>query len=187
MLKKLFSKKTQDYTYAIGFFFIFSFFIFYVIKPNLITVFEINAKIEQFKRINIVYGEQIDKVIEIQSALEENRDDFTLINKAIATKPEVNKVLSDLDISTEGSRLTSERINTFDIDLKDKESALKLKSFIINMELKGTFDDTMAFIKKIYEQRRLKLIEELELARDEKESSPSSILKIKLEVGGYYL
>lgn len=186
IIKKLFSKKTQDYTYAIAFFFIFSFFVFYIIRPNLITVFEINTKIEQLKTINKLYGEQIDKIVEVQSSFEENRDDFFLLKEAIASKPEVNKLLSDVDVSSEGSRLTSERIAVSDINLKDKGSINKLKSFVINMNLIGAFDDTIAFINKIYNQRRLKSIPELELTRGQ-ESSESANLNIRLEIEGYYL
>ena len=45
----------------------------------------------------------------------------------------------------------------------------------------------MAFVKKVYGQRRLKLIPNLELARDKNESSPGANLKIKLQIEGYYL
>ena len=186
IIKMLFSKKTQDYTYAIAFFLIFSFFIFYIIRPNLITVFEINTKIEQLKSINKLYGEQIDKIVEVQASLEDNRDDLFLLKEAIATKPEVNKLLSDVDVASEGSKLTSEHISVTDINLKDKGSVNKLKSFIVNMNLLGTFEDTLVFINKIYNQRRLKLLPELEIARGQV-SSESATLNIRLEVEGYYL
>lgn len=187
IIKKLYAKKTQDYTYTIAFFFIFSFFIFYIIRPNLLTVFETNSKIQQLEKINRQYEEQINKVIETQSVFEENREDFLLLDQAIGPRPEINKMLSDVVVSTEEGSLTSDRIDVFDVNLKDKGSTAKLKSFTINMSLKGTFEDTMAFVNKIYEQRRLKLIPELELARDKNESSPGANLKIKLQVEGYYL
>jgi len=152
-----------------------------------LTVFETSSKIQQLEKINRLYEEQINKVIEIQSVFEQNREDLLLLDQAIGPKPEINKVLSDVVTSTDESALTSERIDVFDINLKDEGSTAKLKSFTINMSLLGTFEDTTAFIKKIYEQRRLKLIPELELARDKSESSPGATLKIKLQVEGYYL
>ncbi|OGK25046.1 hypothetical protein A3A46_04190 [Candidatus Roizmanbacteria bacterium RIFCSPLOWO2_01_FULL_37_13] len=187
IVKKLYTKKTQDYTYTIAFFLIFSFFIFYIIRPNLLTVFETNSKIQQLDKINRAYEEQINKVIETQSVFEENREDFILLDQAIGPKPEINKMLSDVVVSTEESTLTSERIDVFDINLKDKDSIAKLKSFTINISMAGTFEDTMAFVKKVYGQRRLKLIPNLELARDKNESSPGANLKIKLQIEGYYL
>ena len=187
IIKNLFSKKTQDYTYTIAFFFIFSFFVYFIIRPNLIKVFEITTKIEQLKNINKNYGEEIDKIVNIQSELELNRDDFGLLKEAIAAKPDVNKVLYDVLVSSDEGNLRFDRAVVSDINLKDKGSADKLKFFIINMNLAGTFEDTMAFIERIYNQRRLKLIPEFELAREEKESSDSGALKIRLEVEGYYL
>lgn len=187
IIKKLFSKKTQDYSYTIAFFFTFSFFVFFVIRPNLITVFEIITKIEQLKKINSIYGKEIDKIVEVQSDLEENRDDFILLKEAIAIKPEVNKVLYDVDVSTDESKLKSVRIDVSDINLKDIGLNDKLKLIEIDMNLQGTFDDTLDFIKKIYKQRRLKLIPELQLERLIETSTESGNLKIRLEVEGFYL
>ena len=156
-IKKLFDKKTKDYTYTITFFVIFSFFVFAVIRPNLITVFEIN------------------------------RDNMYLLDEAISTQPEVNKVLFDVNISSDGGKLRSEKVTVSDINLKDKGSANKLKSFMLNMSLFGSFEDAMDFIKKIYAQRRLKLIPQMELGRPLDESTGSAELKIRLEIEGYYL
>ena len=184
--KKLLNKKTQDYTYAIAFFLIFSFFIFYIIRPNLITVFEIKTKIEKLKEINNLYGKQIDKIIEIQSKIESNREDFVILKEAIAEKPEVNKMLSDIDVSLEENKLQSDSITVSDINLKDTGSLNKQKSLIIDMDLLGTFSDTTEFIKKIYSQRRLKYVPSIELSQ-ENETSDSAKLKIKLEIEGFYL
>lgn len=186
-IKKLFDKKTKDYTYTIAFFVIFSFFVFAVIRPNLLTVFEISAKIKQLSEVDKIYGSQIDKIIEVQSIFEINREDMYLLNEAISIQPEVNKVLFDVNVSSDGGRLRSERIMVSDINLKDKGSANKLKSFMVNMNLFGSFEDTMEFMKKIYAQRRLKWVPEFEMGRDNKESSDSADLKIRLEVEGYYL
>jgi len=186
-IKKLFDKKTKDYTYTITFFVIFSFFVFAVIRPNLITVFEINAKIKQLGEVDKIYGGQIDKIIGVQSVFEINRDNMYLLDEAISTQPEVNKVLFDVNISSDGGKLRSEKVTVSDINLKDKGSANKLKSFMLNMSLFGSFEDAMDFIKKIYAQRRLKLIPQMELGRPLDESTGSAELKIRLEIEGYYL
>lgn len=187
LVKKLLTKKNKDYTYTIFFFLIFSFFVFYVIRPNLLSVFEANTKIEKLKQINKTYEDQIDKVIEVQTILEENREDFSYLNEAISAKPEVNKVLSDVDVSSSGSKLISQRIDVSDINLKDRGSFGKLKSFIVNLSLQGEFTDGLSFFRKIYSQRRLKLAEDVLFNRSEKESSRSSTLDIKFQIEGYYL
>ncbi len=187
LVKKLFAPKNRDYTYTIFFLLIFSFFIFYVIRPNLISVFEANTKIKQLKQINKTYEDQIDKIIDVQSILEENREDFGYLNEAISAKPEVNKVLSDVDVSSSASKLVSQRIDISDINLKDRGAFRKLKSFDVNLSLRGDFEDGLSFLRKIYEQRRLKLAQEATFSRPEKEASQSSSLEIKFQVEGYYL
>ncbi len=187
ILSKLFSKKNKDYTYVTAFFFVFSFFIFFIIRPNLISVFEAKVRIDELDKVNDIYNQQIDKIIEVQSLFETNRDQFDYLNQAIASKPEVNKVLSDVDLSSAESRLISKRMNVSDINLKDKGTLQKLKSFIVEIALEGQFEDMMAYINKIYEQRRLKLIPAFQMGKDTTESSASSALDIKLEIEGYYL
>ena len=188
VIKQLFRGKTKDYSYTVAFFLIFSFFVFYVIRPNLITVFEIKAKIKQLKEIDKKFADQIEKIIEVQAEFEGSRDDLDLLQEAISRQPEVNKVLSDLNVSSGESKMVAERIVVSDINLKDKGTAKKIKTFIINMNLAGTFDDTTAFITRIYNQRRLKHIPLLEISRQSNLSTQSAtLLKIKLEVEGYYL
>ena len=103
-IKKLFEKKAKDYTYTVAFFVIF-FLFSAVIRPNLITVFEINAKIRQLSEVDRIYGEQIDKIVGVQSIFEASRDDMYLLNEAISTQPEVNKVLFDVNVASDGSSL----------------------------------------------------------------------------------
>ncbi|OGK16075.1 hypothetical protein A2774_01750 [Candidatus Roizmanbacteria bacterium RIFCSPHIGHO2_01_FULL_39_12c] len=188
LIKQLSDKKTKDYTYTVAFFLLFSFFVFYVIRPNLITVFEIKTKIKKLQEIDQLYADQITKIIEVQAAFENSREDLKLLQEAISRQPEVNKVLFDVNVSTDESKLIAERIVISDINLKDKGTANKLRSFIINLNLSGNFEDTLAFIRKIYNQRRLKLIPLLELTRQTNQSTQSAeLLKIKLEVEGFYL
>lgn len=187
ILKKLLSQKNKDYTYAIAFFLIFSFFILFIIRPNLVSVFEANNKIEELHTLDTFYNTQIDKIIELQTTLEENRDNMLLLNQAIAKKPEVNKILSDVDISSQEGGLVTSGITVSDINLKEKEDGDKLKSFTLNMNFNGDFQNSVSFIKKIFDQRRLKTISNLDISRDEKESSESSKLQITMMILGYFL
>lgn len=187
ILKKLLSQKNKDYTYVITFFLIFSFFILFIIRPNLVSVFEANNKIEELHTLDTLYNTQIDKIIELQTTLEENRDNMLLLNQAIANKPEVNKILSDVDISSQEGGLLTSGITVSDINLKEKEDGDKLKSFTLNMDFKGDFQSSVSFIKKIFDQRRLKTISNLDISRDEKESSESSKLQITMMILGYFL
>lgn len=195
ILKKLFSKKTKDYTYAIIFFLIFSFFIVFVIKPNVVAILEANRKIEELTVTDSFYEEQILKIVNIQSLLEANRTDLSLLDEAFSRSPQVNKVLSDVGASATDAQASIEKINIEDINLKDIAPASQLRSMEIGVDLKGNFISSLLFIQSLYGQRRLKSLKEVAIERADRdiigqqEATPSAAnqLKIRLKIDGYYL
>jgi len=187
VLKKIFSKRAKDYSYAIGFFLISSFFILAVIRPNILSVFVAQQKIQQLEKLNGVFDKQINNVISIQSTIEQYRDDFFLLKEAVPQAPQVNKILSDLNNAIGNNHLAVDKINIGEVNLKDVGTGEKLKSVAIHSELTGKFEDLSHLISDLYDQRRLKVIKKMTVAKDEKEASDSSQLKIQLDVEGYYL
>ncbi|MCX7880943.1 MAG: type 4a pilus biogenesis protein PilO [Patescibacteria group bacterium] len=186
-IKELLKKNGKDYTYAVIFFLIFSFFLFFVIRPNIILIFKANSEIENLKRVDNFYEVKIQKIIELQQIIEENRDDFRLLNKAITRKPEVNKVLFDLTQLIEKNKLIINKINVIDINLKSNFLLSQLKKVSFKMELTGSFNDFNNFIKEIHRQRRAKTVKNILINKKEQESSESASLIFDLEVEGYYL
>jgi len=191
ILKQLSTPKTKSYSYAIIFFLIFSFFAYFIIRPNLISVFESKGKIEGLQKDNLRYQREIDKIIEIQTILEQHRDEFVYLSDAITTKPKVNKVLSDIYGAAIENKLEPDRIDVSDVNLKEKGIEGKLKAFTVTVDTTGNFEDGVAFLKKIYEQRRLKLLTNGGIGKVETEeeasASANSSLKLKLEIEGFYL
>jgi Tfp pilus assembly protein PilO len=186
-LKKLFSKRAKDYSYAIVFFLIFSFFILAVIRPNILSVFVAQQKIQKLEKLNEAFDKQINNVISIQSTIEQYRDNFFLLKEAVSRAPQVNKILSDLNNAIGNNHLTVDKINIGEVNLKDVGTGQKLKSVAIHSDLSGKFEDINNLISDLYGQRRLKVIKKMTVGKDEKEASDSSQLKIQLDVEGYYL
>lgn len=189
LVKKLLSKKTKDYSYAIAFFLIFSFFLIAVIRPNILSVFSSGQRITQLEKQNKFYDSQIANIINIQSSLEANRDNLYLLKEAIAQSPQVNKVLGDINLILEKNKLTVDKINIGEINLKDAGGVQKLKAVSFQADVTGTFEDLRRLIDDLYGQRRLKLINDLVVSnsKDDKGASDSSHLKMKLNIEGYYL
>lgn len=187
ILDKIFTKKNKDYTYIILFFLIFSFFVFFAIRPNLLSVFSANSEIKKLKGTDEIYESQIMRIIDIQSLLETTRNDLPLISEAMPYYPQVNKVISDIERLTVKNKMTTLKMNILNIELKDlnKKNDL-LKKIGVEMELEGSFDNTRALIKDIENQRRLKFIKELSIKNTE-ESSGSAKLNIQLKIESYYL
>lgn len=187
VLKKLFTKKTRDYTYAIAFFFIFSFFVFFVIRPNILSVVSAQAKIEQLRLVNSVYDGQIEKVINLQSVLESSREDLQILRQAIASSAEVKKLFSDIYVSIEESKLESEKIELGDVSLKKtRNNQNTIKSLTVKVNVNGDFEGFMEFMNNIYNQRRLKRTKSFSISHGD-DSTQSARLKMKIEVEAFEL
>ncbi len=182
---KIITQKAKDYTYAIGFFLTFSFFIIFVIRPNLINVFSSASQIEELKKIENVYDAQIDTILLIQADLEKYRPDLIYVDEAIAGSPLVNKVLSDINAAAVDNSIDVVRLDVHDINLKSTDKP-DLRGIKVEMDCTGTFDEAYAFLQDITNQRRLKVANEVAIARDS-EATDSANLNITLQLEGYYL
>jgi len=186
LIEKLMTKKNKDYTYIILFFLIFSFFVFFAIRPNLISVFSANSEIKTLTETDAIYEAQINKIIDIQSLLEATRNDLFVMDQAMPYSPEINKIVEDLEKLTAKNKLETEKIDIANIDLKNVQNN-ELKQIKIEAEVIGDFEEIHSFINDLESQRRLKEIKEIEIQTDTTEASKGSELKIKLQIESYYL
>jgi len=187
VIKRLFTKKNKDYSYAIAFFLIFSFFTLFVIRPNILSVFQANLKIENLKKTNAVYEYQIQNIINAQTVLVDARDDLKLLDEAATSKPQVNQVIGDITKTTEKNNLVINKLSLVDVNLKDISRSDQFKPLTFDLGLTGNFEDYFKLMKDFYDQRRIKLLKNIVINKAEAESTNSGELQIELEVEGYYL
>lgn len=186
-LRKLITQRTKDYSYAIAFFFTFSFFVLFVIRPNLVNVFGSFAQIEELKKVENVYDEQIKTILLIQADMEQYRPQLELVNQAVPSTPVVNKVISDLTLAAEKHAIGIDTLEVQDINLKSANER-QIEAIKVAMECRGTFEEIHNFLTEMRLQRRLKSVKELVIARDlENVATDSADLVIKMQIEGYYL
>lgn len=186
-LKKILNPKIKDYSYAVAFFLIFAFFTYFVIRPNLLSIFKSLNKITELRTTNAFYDIQVKKIIDLQTNLESARDDLHYLDEAMPVYPQVNKVFGDIRNLAEKNSLLIERINFDNINLKDNKTAKAAKNFKLEFKASGSFESTRSFLKDLHDQLRLKTISEMNLVKENTASSESSQLKIELIVNSYYL
>ncbi len=185
---KFFTRKKKDYTYAIAFFLIFSFFSYFIIRPNLLSVFEANLRIQDLKKTNAFYETQIENIITAQSILIEARNDLEILDRAVTKKPQINELLHDITETALKKNLELDKLDLTNVNLKDIGYSDHLKTVIISTEALGGFNDYFESIKDWYNQIRLKLLKNIEITkREDKEATPSGKLKISFEIESYYL
>lgn len=182
--KSIFKKKGADYIFVVFFLLIFSVFINFAIKPSLTTAYSLKKEEVDLTKIDKVYEEKIGNITLIQTQIEENRENLPLLNQSVSEKPEVNKIIEDIKKIADKNTLLIRNANITNIDfIKSNEEK---QSVELKMEATATFENLKQFMTDISSQRRLKLIDSLEISRDT-ESSNSGNLNINLTIDGYYL
>ncbi|MFH0773213.1 MAG: hypothetical protein V1922_02785 [bacterium] len=185
--RKLLVKKATDYSYTILFFISFAFFTFFVIRPNVLTILSLQEESGKLHILDNGYENVINKIVTIQSFLEENGKDLYLLDEALPTLPKINKLVVDsqYSASSSGMNLTAMSINK--VDLRDTQKKKVRRQISITLEGEADFVQSKDFIAHIINDRRLKMIKQITFNRDDKKGSESGSLKLLLEVEGYYL
>lgn len=187
LIKQFTSKKAKDYTYGIIFFLIFSFFIFFVIRPNLVNVFSLQEELGKLQIMDTGYENVIKKIINIQTFLETNRSDLYLLDQAVSSTPQINKLVQDIEAAASASGIIVTQINISKIDLKDKTVRTKKNILTVNIATHTGFGEARDFVNNLISERRLKTLKSITLDRNEKSASSSAELDIKIDLEGYYL
>lgn len=180
-------KKATDYSYTILFFLSFSFFTFFVIRPNIVTILSLQEEAGRLKILDAGYENVIRKIVDIQTFLETNRENLYLLDEALPSSPNLNKIVDDTQYAASGSALNLTAMTINKVDLKDTERKTEEKSVIINIEADGTFVQTKNFISEALNDRRLKNIRRIVLDQDTVAGSSSGNLKLLIDVEGYHL
>jgi Tfp pilus assembly protein PilO len=188
LLKKVINPRFRDYSYAITFFIIFSFSVYFLIRPTILSIVKSKVKVEELRKINDFYDTQVKKIIDLQTNLEAVRDDLHYVEEAIPIYPQVNKVFGDLKNTAAKNNLLIEKLNFDNINLTDNKVAKEAKKFELDLKAMGSFEDTKAFLEELTNQLRLKTVGEMSLTKESNVSaSESSQLKIEILINSYYL
>jgi Tfp pilus assembly protein PilO len=182
IVRKLTSEKTRDYTYLIIFFLIFSFFVFFAIRPSVITAVNISREEAELRRINATYEAIIANVVNIQTELQTFQAKIQYLTDAIPPKPNLNKLFADIERNAQRNSVTLTRSDIENVKFY-KEAGLG--NLEIDLEGTATFDNFKSFMKDLSQERRIKFIKNIQL--DKTPGTASADLKIIFKITGFYL
>jgi len=186
--RRLLGRKIKDYSFSIGFFLIFSFFIIFVIKPNISLIFSLQKQKSELTNLDNNYQAVIMSIVDVQSKLENARDNLYLLTEAIPAVPDIGGLVNDVSKSASNAGLIITKFNIDQVDLKHENSdKANFSGVKISLEGESDFKQAQAFINRLLDQRRLKKIRRLTIANGLPASSGSAALKVQFELDGYYL
>lgn len=187
ILSALRNQKTKDYSLVIIFFLVFSFFIFFAIRPNILTIFSLQKEREELKKVDANYEDVIMSIVQTQTLLEQYRDKLGYLDDSLPLAPQVNKVVDDIrqSASQSGTILSQMQVST--LSLKEDADIDKLQFFELSMSTPSDFGDIKSFVDILIAQRRLKVLKRIIMNKSNPESTQSGQLGTQLQIDNYYL
>ena len=195
LLQLLSNKEVRKYGFDITFFVMFSFFLIFAIRPNLITAFSLQKELQDLKIKNKESEAVILQVVNYQSTLEEYRDKIPLLDQAVPSTPTIAQVVDEIRKSASDSGILLHAVSVESIDLKgEQESEVQtqqsdaineeptqeatkgINSFSITISGVANINQANVFLDKLMNQRRLKKIDSVTLTQEENGSTSIVII-----------
>lgn len=187
ILKHFFNKKAQSYGYVVVFLVIFSFFIIFIIKPNINLVFQLNKEKNYLELLDKSYENVIIEIVNLQSEMEKIRPNIDVIDQSLPNQVEIDKVVDDLQKAASASSVSARKVNFSSFSLINKSTDRKLKGIQFNIDFLSSFKNFSNYMKFLLNQRRLKGINQIIFDKSLNISSDSANLNIKLIGEIFYL
>lgn len=206
ILSKVLNKKVQDYSFLIVFFLIFAIFVFFAIRPNLITAFSLQRELEDLRFQDQQYERVITNIVTYQGVLEETRENFYLFEQAIPLHPEIYVMVNDIRKTASNSGLPLSRLEVSEVTLKgetqeEKDAATankrkpaagttqkeKTRKYVIEFDTTANFTEVKEVVGTINNQRRIKVIDNITIQSNGAESTQSATYRVSFVVNGFYL
>lgn len=187
ILKHLFDQKVRDYSFVVAFLIIFSFFIIFIIKPNISLVFQLGREKDYLDQLDKNYENTIIEIVNLQSEMEKIRPNLDIIDQALPNQVAIDKVVDDLQKSASVSSVSIKKVNFGNFSLINRDSDKKLKKIQFNIDFISSFKNASDYVKFLFKQRRLKGINQIIFDKPLDASTDSADLNIKLVGEVFYL
>lgn len=185
ILKLTQDTKVKDYSYAILFFFISSFFAWFVIKPVLGIAFSLDRQKKDLLVVDAVYEKNLNELINTQSKLELIRDRVQLLDEALPAGPNTQRVLISMQDVAAKTGVSMSKISIAKINLKTNGKTAE--TFSVNAQIDGSFSQAQLFIRELLNQRRIKTIKDLHLVSINATEQSAAAVRVNLVVDVAYL
>lgn len=170
LLPSLKDEKAQYYT-MLGFTLAaLSFFGIFAIQPTLSTITELKKKIAD---LEFVYQKLVTKAQNLsmlQDAYRSLNADLPIVFDAMPQKPEVPKLLAQVNALLNRSSLQTISLQTLGIEITPERQLSKrpVSSFVFSLEATGTYEDMLSFVQSLTHINRLITIEMISIGKDDK-------------------
>lgn len=152
-------KKVRVYTELVLTILIICFFLFFAIKPTLVTITSLVKTLSDQKLVSQKLEEKINSLNLAQSQYNLVQPDLYLLDEAIPVQPQIAILIKQLETLGRYSGVTIDGIQLTKINLMDNEAGLKQEPIGFNIAVSGDYQSLKYFLKNISSFRRVILID----------------------------
>jgi Tfp pilus assembly protein PilO len=172
LLPNLSDKKIQLYTMLAFTLAAMSFFGIFAINPTLSTIAELNRQLKDLRDVKDKLIIKVQNLTTLQEKYQSLTGDLPVVFDAMPQKPEVPKLLAQINGVLSRSNLQSTSLRTYGVEITPGKqiSSERAASFVFSLEAEGTYEDIISFIQKVTHINRLITIETVSIAKDDKKA-----------------
>jgi len=152
-------KKVRVYTELVLTILTVCFFVFFAIKPTLVTVTGLIKTLSDQKLVSQKLEEKINSLNLAQSQYNLVQPDLYLLDEAIPVQPQIAVLIKQLETLGRYSGVTVDGIQLSQVNLMDKETVSKQESINFSIAVSGDYQSLKNFLKSISSFRRVILID----------------------------
>lgn len=187
LLTILKDSKIRDYTYAIIFFIVSTFFAFFVIRPVLTIALSIRREAKDLTAINKDYETNIQKVLSLQYEIEQLRPRRGLIDEAMPSQPMIPQVITDIQNASAQSGVPIKLLSIQAVSLmKNPEAKIETARPTVKAIFKtvDSFAHIQQFLEAIAHQRRVKGLKNINMTVEK--LGEEKVVSLEIEIESYY-
>lgn len=162
------NEKTQIYLMLSLTFLSMSFLGIFAINPTLVTITELNKKLEDSTYANDALKTKIGNLSSLQNEYISLTNTWPLVDAAVPDDPHVIYVLGQMQAIAKETGVTVTGLQAFEVELTKGKSRNKEASFTYSVTVQGEAQNLMQFIKTVSSFDRATTIEGIDYSNDPK-------------------
>lgn len=178
------SKKTASYFTITLSLFSLSFFGLFAIRPTLITATTLIKNVVDLKKLNLDYENKISSIIRAQSEYEQIRYDLPLIDKALPSSSQFNKLAVSVEKFAKQENINLIQFQIDPVPISKPKISNKLQSFDFSLNGNGTYSSVSLFLQHLLNWQRLATINTLEMSKEG--NAAEELIRITIKGTLYY-
>jgi len=153
-------KKARVYTEIVLYFLTTAFFLFFAIRPTVLTISELIKKIKDQRLIAQKLEEKINALNLAQQELRAIQDNLYLVDQALPKDSQISILIKQIEFLGIRNNVVIEGVQYSSLPLKDKIQEGKKEEVKFKTGVSGNYQDLKNFLFSLFNLRRIIIIDE---------------------------